>query len=85
MFCRFESHTGELIAEKLKEICLNFSLPLEKMVAVVHDLSSNMRASLRILGGDADWSSVECAAHTLQLCVNEGLKIPSISGLLSAG
>ena len=41
------------------------------MVAVVHDLGSNMRASLR--------------AHTLQLCVNEGFKIPSIAGLLSAG
>jgi len=42
-----ESHTGELIADKLKEICVYFSLPLEKVVAVVHDLGCNMRASLR--------------------------------------
>lgn len=79
-----ESHTGELIADKLKEICVHFSLPLEKVVAVVHDLGSNMRASLRILNGESDWASVECAAHTLQLCVKEGLEIPNIANLLSA-
>ena len=54
-----ESHTGELIAEKLKEIYVHFSLPLEKVVAVVHDLGCSMR---EVLHNDSVWASVECAA-----------------------
>ena len=44
-----------------------------------------MRAPLQVLHGDSDWASVECAAHTLQLCVNEGLRITDFANLLSAG
>ena len=80
-----ESHTGVHISEKLKEICSNFNVPYDKVVAVVHDQGSNMQASLRILHDDSGWASVNCAAHTLQLCVNEGLQIRSIAALLASG
>ena len=55
------------------------------MVTVVHDQGSNMQAFLRILHDDSGWASVNCAAHTLQLCVNEGLQIRSIAALLASG
>ena len=45
---------------------------------------SNMQAFLRILYDDSVWVSVNCAAHTLQLCGNEGLQLPSIATLLGA-
>ena len=80
-----DSHTGVHISEKLKEICSNFSVSDDKVVAVVHDQGSNMQASLRILNDESEWASVNCAAHMLQLCVNEGLQIPSIAALLAAG
>ena len=80
-----ESHTGVHISEKLKEICSNFNVPYGKVVAVVHDQGSNIQASLRILHDDSGWASVNCAAHTLQLCVNEGFQIRSIAALLAAG
>ena len=80
-----DSHTGVHISEKLKENCSNFSVSSDKVVAVVHDQGSNMQASLRILSDELEWASVNCAAHTLQLCINEGLQIPSIAALLDAG
>lgn len=80
-----ESHTGVHVSEKLKEICSNFSVSYDKVVAVVHDHGSNMQASLRILHDDSGWASVNCAAHTLQLCVNEGLQLPNIAALLGTG
>ena len=82
-----DSHTGVHISEKLKEICSNFSDSRsdDKVVAVVHDQGSNKQASLRILNDESEWARVNCAAHTLKLCVNEGLQIPSIAALLAAG
>ena len=44
-----------------------------------------MQASLRILSDALEWASVNCAAHILQLCVNEGPQIPSIAAHLAAG
>ena len=51
----------------------------------MYDQDSNMQASLRILSDELEWANVNCAAHTLQLCVNEGLQIPSIAAHLPAG
>ena len=53
-------------------ICSNFSVSYDKVVA---DHGSNMQASLRTLYDDSEWPGVNYAAHTLQLCVNEGLQI----------
>lgn len=50
-----ESHTLVLISEKLKEICSNFSVSFDKVVAVSHDHESNMQVSLRILHDDSGW------------------------------
>ena len=81
-----ESHTGIHVSEKLKEICSNFSVSYDKVVAVVHDHGSNMQASsYRILHDDSGWASVNCTAHTLQLCVNVGLQLPNIAALLRTG
>ena len=37
-----ESHTGVHVSEKLKEICSNFSVSYDKVVAVVHDHGSTV-------------------------------------------
>ena len=66
-----DSHSGVHISEKWMEICSNFSISNDKVVAIVHDQGSNMQASFRMLRDKLEWASVNCTAHTLQLCVNE--------------
>ena len=43
-----------------------------------------MQACLRNMKTEYGWESVKCAAHCLQLCVEDGLKINSIARLLGA-
>ena len=42
-----ESHTEELIADKLKDICSDFGLPLEKVVTVVQQHESTVTSTPR--------------------------------------
>ena len=79
-----ESHTAENIGDKLKDILSNFGIGFEKIVAVVHDQGSNMQACFRNMKTEHGWETVKCAAHCLQLCVEDGLKINSIARLLGA-
>ena len=49
------------------------------VVAVTHDNASNMDTCLSILG----YAHFRCAGHTLQLAVNDGLKIADVSKTLA--
>ena len=79
-----ENHTAQNIEDKLKEILSNFEIGLEKIVAVVHDQGSNMQTCFRNLKNEYGWESIKCAAHCLQLCVEDDFKINCITRLLGA-
>jgi len=78
-----ENHTAENIAEKVKGILANFCLDCGGVVAVVHDQGSNMEAFARLMKAEFGWESTNCAAHRIQLCVEDGLKIDAIAQLLA--
>ena len=71
-----ERHTGVHIADSLTEIAKDWNLE-GKIVAVVHDNASNMMLL-------EDWGDLPCFAHRLQLAVNAGLEINTISRLSGA-
>ena len=75
-----ERHTGVHIADSLTEIAKDWNLE-GKIVAVVHDNASNMVLAFDLL---EDCSDLPCFAHTLQLAVNAGLEINTISRLSGA-
>ena len=77
-----ENHTAENIVETIKEILANFSLDCYRIVAVVHDQDSNMEAFSRLMKEEYRWESTNCAAHRIQLCVEDGLKINAIARLV---
>ena len=79
-----ENHTADNIYEKLKEILSNFHVSCDKVVSVVHDQGSNMQACARLMKSEFGWESVNCAAHLIQLCVQDGLKLNTIDRLLGA-
>ena len=72
-----ERHTGVHIAETLREIAKDWNID-NKVVAVVHDNASNMVLASDLL---EDWGDLPCFGHTLQLAVNAGLEIHTISRL----
>ena len=78
-----ERHTGTEIANKVKEICDNFRIS-EKVSYILHDQAANMMCSLDILESERGWERLNCAAHTLQLCLKSGFELLVISRLLAA-
>ena len=78
-----ERHTGDNIANKLCKIGEQYDLN-NKVSTVVHDRAANMVRALEILNDMHGWQSLVCSAHSLQLCLNPGLAINSIDGLIKA-
>jgi len=68
-----ENHTTENIAEKVKGVLAYFCLDCGGVVAVVHDQGSNMEAFAHLMKAEFGWESTNCAAHSIQLCVEDGL------------
>ena len=77
-------HTALNIVEKLKEIIASYGLQESQLVALVHDQGSNMRLSGEMMEEEMDCESLCCAAHRLQLCVQEGLSVSAISKAVGA-
>ena len=75
-----EWHRDIHIAESLTEIAKDWNLD-GKVIAVVHDNASNMVLASDLL---EDWGDLPCFGHTLQLAVNGGLEVNSISRLSGA-
>lgn len=77
-------HTAVNIVEKIKEILETYSIKIDKVVGIVHDQGSNMRLTCEMLESTSSCDSISCAAHKLQLCIEEGLSINIISGAIAA-
>ena len=58
---------------------------MAKVKAVVHDTAANAELAGDLMSLSLDWENAECAAHKLQLAVNEGLQIPTIARAIAAG
>ena len=72
-----ESHTGANLAEWIKDLVLSFCIDANKVIAFVHDNGANIDC-VKSLETELGWYSQGCAGHTLQLCVNAGLKVNNI-------
>ena len=70
-----ESHTGQNIQSWVKELLNEFDVDVKKVVCFVHDNGANIDLAARMLKDELGWYSLGCAGHTLQLCVNNGLRI----------
>lgn len=78
--CEFsETHTGVHIAEELKSIIDSWKLPSPGLVAATTDNGSNVVLAMECL----EYTRVPCFSHTLQLAVEDALKIPEIAKMIS--
>ncbi|KAK1895583.1 Zinc finger BED domain containing protein 1 [Dissostichus eleginoides] len=75
-----ERHTAQNIAAQLQAAAEEWGLT-DKITACVHDNASNMVLANRTI---ADWESVPCYAHTLQLAVNDRFKVGSVHRVVAA-
>ena len=73
-----ERHTGTNIASEILKIKTEFQL--SSCVALVTDNAANMLTASREL----NLAHVNCFAHTLQLAIEDGLKLPQILRVLGA-
>ena len=79
-----EQHTGINIAEKLKEIVISYGIDMKRVRALVHDQGSNMELSAAVLEENFSCENLSCAAHCLQLCIQEGFEVHAIAGAVGA-
>ncbi|KAJ4924410.1 hypothetical protein JOQ06_000650 [Pogonophryne albipinna] len=75
-----ERHTAQNIAAQLQAAAEEWGLT-DKITACVYDNASNMVLANRTI---ADWESVPCYAHTLQLAINDGFKVGSVHRVVAA-
>ncbi|XP_033965552.1 E3 SUMO-protein ligase ZBED1-like [Pseudochaenichthys georgianus] len=73
-----ERHTAQNIAAQLQAAAEEWGLT-DKITACVHD-NAMVLANRTI----ADWESVPCYAHTLQLAINNGFKVGSVHRVVAA-
>jgi hypothetical protein len=68
-----ESHTAELIESTIKQILHSYTHLEDNLklnvVSFTTDNGANMLKAIRL----GAWPGIECFAHTLQLCIKEGL------------
>ena len=79
-----ERHTGQNIADSIGSIVRSFDIDPTTVVAVVHDSAANAELAGELMVQSNNWASVQCVAHLLQLCINEGLEISTISRAVAA-
>ena len=77
-------HTAVNIVEKLCEAMHEYGFSMENVTGIVHDQASNMQLSGQMLEEDCNTKSISCAAHCLQLCINEGLELRRIARTIAA-
>jgi len=72
-------HTEVNIASCLKQILLDYGIHQSAVSAVVADNASNMDLALCL----GEWKSRHCFGHTLQLAIDDGLKMsPGIQDII---
>ena len=74
-----QSHTGVNIAEEMRSIMNEWSLPLDQVSAVTTDNASNMVLAIDLL----ESTRIPCFSHSLQLAVEDAVKLPRVSHALA--
>ena len=74
-----QAHTGVNIAKEIKGIMDEWGLSLDQASAVTIDNASNMALSMNVL----EWTRIPCFSHSLQLAVEDALKLPQVSCALA--
>lgn len=62
----------------------SFDIDSGSVIALVHDQGANIQLCGNLLFEEVGWESINCAAHKLQLCIDEGLKDPTIARAVGA-
>lgn len=79
-----EQGEGEAgLGEKVCAVLAEFGLSGKSVFCVVHDGPRSAAANGRPLEKAYGWSSLRCAARTLQLCVQAGLEVEQVQEALS--
>jgi hypothetical protein len=78
-----ERHTGVNISHSIEEVVHSFNID-SKIVGIVHDTCTNAELAGELMLQSHGWESVQCAAHKLQLVIQEGLEINVISRAIAA-
>ncbi|XP_065652868.1 E3 SUMO-protein ligase ZBED1-like [Hydra vulgaris] len=76
-----ERHTRENISICLQDAANEWQIPVQKIAATAHGNSSNINRAMDFLN---EWPDQRCFAHTLQLAVGAGLKLPAIANMIRA-
>ena len=80
-----EHHTAVNIVDKMKQVMEEYDIESNHLLAIVHDQCSNMRLAGEMLCEESgNCQSLSCSAHCLQLCVEDGLAISTISQAIGA-
>jgi len=80
-----EHDTAVNIVEKVKQVMEEYDLEIDCLLAVVHDQCSNMRFADEILCKESEnCQNISSSTHPLQLCVEDGLAITTISQAIGA-
>ena len=76
----YERHTGVHIAKAILDVTTDFKVDPKNIACLVTDNAANMHtASL-----EGEFNHLGCFAHTIQLAVEDGLKLPVVSKALGA-
>ena len=70
------NHTGEELANAIYDIAASYDVQEKKTYGLLRDNASNMQTAAHILhSAYGIKGEVDCAAYTLQLCINNGLSL----------
>lgn len=67
-----ERHMAEYLTTEITEAMKQWNI-FEKVVAIVHDNASNIKNIAKSAGSNNSMIDIGCAAHTLQLCINDAM------------
>lgn len=62
----------------------SYDLETSHLIALVHDQGSRMELAGELLEKEINCESLSCAAHRLQLCIEEGLRVYAFSRAIGA-
>lgn len=80
-----EHHTTVNTVDKVKQVMEEYNIEFHRLLVIVHDQCANMQLAGDMLCKESeDCQNLSCAAHRLQLCVEEGLSISTVSQAIGA-
>ncbi|XP_039544447.1 E3 SUMO-protein ligase ZBED1-like isoform X2 [Pimephales promelas] len=69
-----DDHTGDIIAQGLKDALASWSLPEDRMVCMTTDSGANVVSALRI----NNWQRLPCFGHRLHIAIERSMRDPRI-------